>query len=91
MKQYERYDEGVSRSKLLPSRLCKQKSPMTVDRQMRSISTHVTLHHVNLPEQPGVPAIYAIACPAYQNVRFDTMENVEMTGLTHVTNNSMTK
>ena len=64
MKQYERYDMGVNRSRLLPSRLCKQKSPMTVDRQMRSISTHVTLHHVNLPEQPLVPAIYAIALPS---------------------------
>ena len=50
-------DAGLNRSKAVPSRLCKQNGPMTVDRQMRLISTHVTLYHVNLPGQPLVSAI----------------------------------
>ncbi len=77
MKQYERYDEGVSRSKVLPSRLCKQKGPITVDSEMRLILTHVTLYHVNLPEQPLVPAIYAITLPSirlYDSIHWDTLE-----------------
>lgn len=53
-------DAGLNRSKAVPSRLCKQNDPMTVDRQMRLISTHVTLYHVNLPEQPLVSAIFLV-------------------------------